>query len=137
MILLEFRTDNVACIVVPYGMVSLCGITITLLFILVKMLSLINFNIKQEEPIQHQQLKRIRKNLNGDFLEIGGFLLPYPGKAVATNHRFGGLVKGRRYIYIYIPFLNYYNVHKLCDRWSNTDFLLFKQFDLCKKKKRV
>lgn len=47
----------------------------------------------QEKPSQHQQLKRIRKNLNGDFLEIGGFLLPYPGKTVATNHRFAGLVK--------------------------------------------
>lgn len=65
-------------------------------------MQLINFNIKQEKPSQHQQLKRIRKNLNGDFLEIGGFLLPYPGKTVATNHRFAGLVKGRLYIYIYI-----------------------------------
>lgn len=42
---------------------------------------------------QHQQLRRIRENLNGGFLDIDGFLLPYPGKVVATNHQFAGLVK--------------------------------------------
>eukprot|EP00105_Crassostrea_gigas_P021564 XP_011440735.1 PREDICTED: atlastin-1-like [Crassostrea gigas] len=46
-----------------------------------------------EEDNQHQQLKIVRNNLNGGFLEIGGCLLPYPGKDVATNHQFAGLVK--------------------------------------------
>lgn len=61
----------------------------------VKVLSLINFEIKQEEENQKRELKKIRQNLRGGFLEIGGFLLPYPGTDVSINHQYDGKVKGR------------------------------------------
>lgn len=70
----------------------------SLCIIFVELMLKINFEIKQGEDDQHQQLKIIRKNLTGDFLETGGCLLPYPGKAVATNHQFTGLVTGNIYV---------------------------------------
>lgn len=45
------------------------------------------------KPNHHKETKRIRRNLNECFPNIGGFLLPYPGKAVATEQTFDGLVK--------------------------------------------
>lgn len=43
---------------------------------------------------QHNEQKNIRRNLEKCFPNIGGFLLPYPGKAIVTNQAYNGLVKG-------------------------------------------
>lgn len=42
---------------------------------------------------QHNELKNIRRNLEKCFPNIGGFLLPHPGKAIVTNQAYNGLVK--------------------------------------------
>uniref|UniRef100_K1QDH5 Atlastin-1 n=1 Tax=Magallana gigas TaxID=29159 RepID=K1QDH5_MAGGI len=42
---------------------------------------------------QHNEQKNIRRNLEKCFPNIGGFLLPYPGKAIVTNQAYNGLVK--------------------------------------------
>lgn len=42
---------------------------------------------------QHEELKELRKRLLKSFPNIGGFLLPYPGKAVVTKKAFDGQVK--------------------------------------------
>lgn len=49
------------------------------------------FKIKKS---QHNELKNIRRNLEKCFPNIGGFLLPHPGKAIVTNQAYNGLVKG-------------------------------------------
>ncbi|XP_065933795.1 atlastin-1 [Magallana gigas] len=41
----------------------------------------------------HEELKRIRRNLSRCFPNIGGFLLPHPGKAVVTKQTYDGTVK--------------------------------------------
>lgn len=46
--------------------------------------------IKETQP---KELKRIRENLDTSFSSISGFLLPHPGKAVATKKSFNGLVE--------------------------------------------
>lgn len=43
----------------------------------------------------HEDLKRIRRNLSRCFPNIGGFLLPHPGKAVVTKQTYDGTVKGK------------------------------------------
>lgn len=47
----------------------------------------------KEEPEQHPQLRIIRENLNSGLVETGGFLLPYPGKDVATSNLFVGRIQ--------------------------------------------
>lgn len=41
----------------------------------------------------HEELQRIRRNLNKCFPNIGGFLLPHPGKTVVTKQTYDGTVK--------------------------------------------
>lgn len=67
------------------------------MYIVLNVQLLINFEIKQVGRIQHkpQQLREICIKLNDSFLEIGGFLLPYPGKVVATSPLYSGQVKGK------------------------------------------
>lgn len=50
---------------------------------------------KKMEPNEHKELQRIRQNLENCFPNISGFLLPYPGKAVATKETFDGHLNGR------------------------------------------
>lgn len=45
------------------------------------------------KPNHHEELKRIRRNLSKCFPNIGGFLLPHPGKAVVTKQTYDGTVK--------------------------------------------
>lgn len=47
----------------------------------------------QIKPNQHEELKKIRRNLEECFPNTGGFLLPYPGKTVVTKETYDGTVK--------------------------------------------
>ncbi|XP_061197696.1 atlastin-1-like [Saccostrea echinata] len=42
---------------------------------------------------QHEEHQRLRRNLDAYFPDIGGFLLPHPGKVVVTSKTFNGKVK--------------------------------------------
>ena len=43
---------------------------------------------------QHEELKRAREHINTCFEKIGCFLMPHPGKVVATNPKFKGKLTG-------------------------------------------
>lgn len=51
-------------------------------------------------------MKELRKRLLKSFPNIGGFLLPYPGKAVVTKKAFDGQVKGKKKHVIILFFTN-------------------------------
>lgn len=44
---------------------------------------------------QKKELQKIRQNINKCFPNIGGFLLPHPGKAVVKKQEYDGTVKGK------------------------------------------
>ena len=53
---------------------------------------------------QHEELKRAREHINTCFEKIGCFLMPHPGKVVATNPKFKGKLTGNLFCYKWIPF---------------------------------
>ncbi|XP_078337258.1 atlastin-3-like isoform X2 [Crassostrea virginica] len=66
--------------------------------------------IMQSEESQHQELKRLRRNITSCFPNFDGFLLPYPGKAVALQQSNCVLVKEMdfnfiKYIKDFMPYV--------------------------------
>lgn len=47
---------------------------------------------------QQEELQELRKKLGKYFPNIGGFLLPHPGKAVGTKKAYNGQVKGKSHL---------------------------------------
>lgn len=68
-------------------------------FVLIKMFDcnvyiFILFKIKLN---YYEEFKRIRRNFNRCFLNIGGFFLLYLGKVVVMKQIYDGIVKGKFY----------------------------------------
>ncbi|XP_078336973.1 atlastin-2-like [Crassostrea virginica] len=66
--------------------------------------------IMQSEKGQHQELQRLRRNIMSYFPNFGGFLLPYPGKAVAQQQSNCVLIKEMdinfiKYIKDFMPYV--------------------------------
>jgi len=60
------------------------------------------------EPGQHEELKQVRSHIKSCFQKIGCFLLPHPGKVVATNPKFDGRLSEideefKQYLQEFIP----------------------------------
>ncbi|XP_062621079.1 atlastin-1-like [Saccostrea cucullata] len=59
---------------------------------------------------QHEEHQRLRRNLDACFPDIGGFLLPHPGKVVVTSKTFNGKVKDIdeefiQYVKEFVPYI--------------------------------
>eukprot|EP00794_Sanderia_malayensis_P019955 gene19955-21909_t len=60
------------------------------------------------ESGQHEELKQVRQHINACFQKIGCFLLPHPGKIVATNPKFDGKLQDideefKEYLQQFVP----------------------------------
>ena len=48
----------------------------------------------QIDESKHEELRRTRQQISNCFEKLGCFLMPHPGKVVATNPKFKGKLKG-------------------------------------------